>query len=171
MNPHNQASSPPQSLHARGLFYVSLIKQIKHKALKTYIHTTQESGKKFYIDFHQKGKIVMLNLLKFKEKADYTDLDHLKPESEISGSEAYKLYMTATKPILEKAGGRVLYYGQSGNFLIGPEAEAWDVILLVEHESVAKFMEFAKNEEYLKTMGHRTAALEDSRLLPSAGLI
>jgi hypothetical protein len=27
-------------------------------------------------------------------------------------------------------------------------------------------MEFAQDKEYLKTAGHRTAALEDSRLLP-----
>jgi len=39
-------------------------------------------------------------------------------------------------------------------------------VLLVEHPSVEKFLEFAKNENYLKTAGHRTAALEDSRLLP-----
>ncbi len=28
-------------------------------------------------------------------------------------------------------------------------------------------MAFAQNKDYLKTIGHRTAALEDSRLLPS----
>lgn len=38
---------------------------------------------------------------------------------------------------------------------------------LVEHESVLKFMEFAQNEDYLKKAGHRTAASEDSRLLPT----
>lgn len=29
-------------------------------------------------------------------------------------------------------------------------------------------MEFAQNEDYLKYAGHRTAALEDSRLLPTS---
>lgn len=109
----------------------------------------------------------MLNLLKFKEEADYSNFEELRPASKISGEEAYKLYMKATLPILLKAGGRVIYSGKCGSFLIGPEAEQWDLILLVEQESVAKFMAFAKDEEYLKTMGHRTAALQDSRLLPS----
>ncbi len=136
--------------------------------MSKYIHTTQEAGKQFYMDFQDKGKVTMLNLLKFKETADYTDFPDLQPKEFISGAEAYKMYMKHTKPILEEAGGRVLYYGKSNQFLIGPETEQWDIILLVEHESVDKFMAFAKNEDYLKTMGHRTAALEDSRLLPSS---
>lgn len=134
--------------------------------MKKYIKVNQESGKRFYQDFQNNGKVVMLNLLKFKEKADYTDLELLKPEKEISGKEAYKLYMKHTLPEIEKAGSQVLFFGTSNNFLIGPESESWDMVLLVEHQSVAKFMEFAQSENYLKTAGHRTAALEDSRLLP-----
>ena len=59
-----------------------------------------------------------------------------------------------------------MFFGKSNNYVIGPTEEKWDLVLLVEHESVAKFMEFAQNEAYLKITGHRTAALEDSRLLP-----
>ncbi|WP_246255857.1 hypothetical protein [Cyclobacterium plantarum] len=47
------------------------------------------------------------------------------------------------------------------------DLEKWDAILLVEHKSVSKFMGFANSEDYLKNAGHRSAALEDSRLLPS----
>ncbi|MDO5968827.1 DUF1330 domain-containing protein [Flavivirga aquimarina] len=135
--------------------------------MEKYIDVNPESGKKFYQDFHDKGKIVMLNLLKFRQKADYSNLVHLKPEKEISGEEAYKLYMKYTLPEIEKAGSRIIYYGKSKNFLIGPESEKWDAVLLVEHESVLKFMEFAQNKDYLKNAGHRTAGLEDSRLLPT----
>jgi len=131
-----------------------------------YLEAEQESGKKFYMEFHNKGKIVMLNLLKFKTIADYTDLNDLKPNSDISGEEAYELYMKHTIPELEKAGSKILFFGDSKSYLIGPESETWDAVLLVEHESVEKFMEFAQNKNYLKTKGHRTAALEDSRLLP-----
>ena len=44
--------------------------------------------------------------------------------------------------------------------------EEWDTVLLVKHKSIAAFMAFATNEEYLKGVGHLTAALADSRLLP-----
>ena len=135
--------------------------------MEKYIDTNPESGKKFYQDFHDKGKIVMLNLLKFREKADYKNLEQIKPTEIISGEEAYKLYMKNTLPELKKAGSRIIYYGKSNSFLIGPESEKWDAILIVEHESVLKFMEFAQNEDYLKNAGHRTAGLKDSRLLPS----
>ena len=138
--------------------------------MTTYLNATQESGKKFYMDFHQQGKVVMLNMLKFREYADYSEFESLKPEHTISGKEAYQLYIDSTLPHLEKAGSRVLFYGRSDAFLIGPENESWDAILLVEHESVEKFMAFAQNEAYLKTAGHRTAALQDSRLLPMSNL-
>lgn len=110
----------------------------------------------------------MLNLLKFRSQANYEGLDSIKPETDISGREAYDLYMEHTLPHLEKSGSRVTYLGECNAFVIGPETESWDVMLIVEHQSVAKFMEFAQNEDYLKTAGHRTAALEDSRLLPSS---
>lgn len=135
--------------------------------MKKYIDSNPEAGKDFYRNFHDKGKIVMLNLLKFKVTADYTNLEELKPPGEISGEEAYQLYMDCTLPELEKAGSRVIYFGRSRSFLIGPDAEKWDAVLLVEHESVSKFIDFAQNPDYLKKAGHRTAALEDSRLLPT----
>ena len=135
--------------------------------MKKYINVTPEAGKEFYQNFNNKGKIVMLNLLKFRAKADYSGKEQLKPEGEITGEEAYQLYIKNTVPHLKKAGSRVIYHGKSKGFLIGPETEKWDAIIVVEHESVVKFIEFSKNKDYLKTVGHRTAALEDSRLLPS----
>jgi uncharacterized protein (DUF1330 family) len=136
--------------------------------MQQHIDATYEAGKNFYQHFHGKGKVVMLNLLKFRLKADYSNSEHHKPEYEITGEEAYQLYMDNTIPELEKAGSRIIYYGRSNTFLIGPETEKWDAILIVEHSSVMKFMEFSQNKEYLKTAGHREAALEDSRLLPSS---
>ena len=110
----------------------------------------------------------MLNLLKFRVKANYSGLESIKPSEGISGEEAYQLYMDYTLPELKKAGGRVLFYGRSESFLIGPKSESWDAVLLVEHLSVPKFIEFAQSEDYQKNAGHRTAALEDSRLLPTS---
>ena len=112
----------------------------------------------------------MLNLLKFRDLADYSMHEELKQLEEITGKEAYRFYMKGTLPELERAGGRVLYFGKSQYFLIGPDSEQWDAVLLVEHQSVQKFMEFAQNPNYLRIAGHRTAALEDSRLLPTSAI-
>lgn len=112
--------------------------------MEKHLNANPESGKKFYQNFHDKGKIVMLNLLKFRKKADYTNLEQLKPNKEISGEEAYQLYLEKTLPELKKAGSRIIYYGKSKNFLIGPKAEQWDAISLVEHESVVKLWNLPK---------------------------
>ena len=69
-------------------------------------------------------------------------------------------------PHLEKSGVKLLFFGRGGSFLVGPEGERWDAAMLVQQSSSAAFMEFASNVEYLAGIGHRTAALEDSRLLP-----
>lgn len=131
-----------------------------------HLEARPESGQRFYHDFHEKGEVVMLNLLKFRSTADYTNLELLKPEKEITGEEAYQLYMDHTLPELKKAGSKILFYGNAKNFLIGPDLEKWDAVLLVEHQSAVKFIEFAQNKDFLKNEGHRTAALIDSRLLP-----
>ena len=79
---------------------------------------------------------------------------------------AYDLYINHTLPHLRAAGGEVIFLGAGGSFLIGPSDERWDAAMLVRQQSVKDFMAFATQQEYLEGIGHRTAALEDSRLLP-----
>jgi hypothetical protein len=76
------------------------------------------------------------------------------------------LMVGSTLPYLTASGGELLFYGRGGHFLIGPVNERWDAAMLVRQSSVASFLEFASNPGYLAGIGHRTAALEDSRLLP-----
>lgn len=38
--------------------------------------------------------------------------------------------------------------------------------MLIRQKSVSDFVAFASNQKYLAGIGHRTAAVEDSRLLP-----
>lgn len=132
---------------------------------ETYIHPTQEAGKAF-VQQQIKGEIVMLNLLRYREVADYSASEELAPAAAISGEEAYRHYMKHTSPLLQKAGSSVIYAGKASAALIGPADENWDLMLLVKHKSVEAFLAFANDPEYLKTAGHRTAALADSRLIP-----
>jgi hypothetical protein len=60
----------------------------------------------------------------------------------------------------------MLFIGEGGPYLIGPEDEYWDRAILIRQKSVESFFAFANHEAYLAGLGHRTAALEDSRLLP-----
>jgi len=115
-----------------------------------------------------KGPIVMLNLLQFREVADYSANPELAPEEAISGAEAFRRYAEHTMPFLIANGGEVVLEGSGGGFLVGPEDERWDHMLLVRQRSLDDFFAFASNPAYLAGLGHRTAALSDSRLLPIA---
>jgi uncharacterized protein (DUF1330 family) len=133
--------------------------------MKTYLEPTQESGRAFFMRGIA-GKVVMLNLLRYRSTADYSATPQLAPATSITGEAAYRKYMEHTMPHLERSGGKLLFFARGGPFLIGPEGERWDAAMLVQQSSTTAFMEFASNAEYLAGIGHRIAALEDSRLLP-----
>lgn len=132
-----------------------------------YLDVTQEAGARYFSQ-PLEGPIVMLNMLRFREQAVFPpDKD---PGQPMTGEQAYKLYMKHTAPLIKKSGGEVLFYGKGAHFLIGPETESWDMVLLVRHHSKERFLAFAQDKEYLKTLYYRNAGLEDSRLLPLEGL-
>jgi uncharacterized protein (DUF1330 family) len=135
----------------------------------SHLEPTQDAGRAF-VQRRIAGEVVMLNLLRFRKVADYSRSPELAPNRPISGAEAYDRYIAHTMPYLRESGGELLFLGEGGRFLIGPEHERWDQVMLVRQRSVQSFMEFANNEAYLRGLGHRTAALEDSRLLPLVAL-
>lgn len=130
-----------------------------------YLVPTQEAGRDLFMRKIQ-GSVVMLNLLRFREIADYSATPELMPNEPISGKSAYQLYIEHTLPFLAASGGEIVFMGDGGTFLIGPSDEQWDIVLLIRQSSVNSFLAFESNQEYMKGIGHRTAALEDSRLLP-----
>ena len=108
----------------------------------------------------------MLKLLRLRPVADYAANPELAPAQPISGAEAYDRYIAHTLPYLTQSGGALLFLGEGGPFLTGPEGERWDRAMLVKQNSVQAFMAFAGHDAYLAGLGHRAAAVEDSRLLP-----
>ena len=118
------------------------------------------------IERNIEGPISMLNLLKFRDVADYAIFPALAPAGAISGRAAYELYMTHTLPFLEATGGSISLVGEGGSFFVGPSVERWDLALIVRQTSIEHFFAFASNEEYLTGVGHRTAAVADTRILP-----
>lgn len=130
-----------------------------------FLEPTQESGAALF-SRNITGEVVMLNLLRLKDVADYTAHPELAPDSQISGREAFQKYIDHTLPFLKDSGGDLLFLGDGGHYFIGPIQEQWDLVMLVKQNSLSDFMEFASNPGYLAGMGHRTAAIHDSRLLP-----
>jgi hypothetical protein len=63
----------------------------------------------------------------------------------------------------------VVFDGDGSDVLVGPAGERWDRVMLVRQSSIDSFMAFADNPAYQAGLGHRHAALADSRLLPMIG--
>lgn len=93
--------------------------------------------------------VTMLNLLEFA------------PEG---GRERYAEYGAAVAPLLEKAGGRVVYAGEPGPALLGEQS--WDMVLLVEYPSRRAFLEMIGSEGYQEIAHLRTEALTRGELHP-----
>jgi hypothetical protein len=132
-----------------------------------YLEPTQEAGRALIMRGIV-GPVVMLNLLRFRSVADYSATPALGAGRPISGAEAFQRYIEHTLPHLHASGGEVAFLGDGGAWLIGPADERWDMAMIVRQRSIADFMAFAANEAYLAGLGHRMAAVEDSRLLPLA---
>jgi hypothetical protein len=113
-----------------------------------------------------KGPVVMLNLLRLRDVADYSETPDLASKTPISGRDAFDLYIAHTLPLLRDSGGELLFLGDGGAFLIGPPEERWDLAMLVRQHSVERFLAFAQDEAIMAGIGHRTAAIKDARLLP-----
>lgn len=116
------------------------------------------------------GPVVMLNLLRLRAIADYRATPQLAPPAPISGAQAFQRYIDHTLPYLRDSGGELLFLGEGDRLLIGPPHERWDLVMLVRQRSVEAFFDFATHEAYQRGLGHRSAAVEDSRLLPLSEL-
>jgi hypothetical protein len=64
------------------------------------------------------GPIVMVNLLKFREKARYED----GRDTHLSGREAYHRYAIEVEKVLRAGGGKVLYAGDVSGLSLGRQS-------------------------------------------------
>ena len=105
--------------------------------------------------------IAMLNLLKFRERAEYAD----GRDCDLSGQEAYELYGKGFKEVMEPRGVRILYSGEVRGALIGAGDDLWDAVAIIEYPSTEVMLEMLRDEEYQKVQQHRAAGLEGQLLI------
>jgi uncharacterized protein (DUF1330 family) len=99
------------------------------------------------------GPFVMVNLLKFKDRATYDSGEA------VSGREAYMRYGAIMRELVERAGGRMLFSGEVRGLMIGAVEELWDAVALVEYPSRAAFLSITRMPEFAAIEPHRTAGL------------
>ena len=108
--------------------------------------------------------IQMLNLIRLKSKASYP-AGHPDHGNGLSGLDAYRAYGRTTAHIFSRVGGRQVWVGRPETVVIGPADEAWDLAFIAEYPSAGAFLAMVTNPEYRALAAHRTAAVEDSRLI------
>ncbi len=110
----------------------------------------------------QDGPVVMLNLLKFRDKAEYKD----GRATTLSGRDAYMLYgELMTKFVLDR-GGKLHFTSPAAAPVIGAVGEMWDVVALMEYPSPKAFVEIATSPEVAEFGVHREAGLAGQLLIP-----
>lgn len=113
-----------------------------------------------------RGPVVMINLLRYRERAAYPSGFAAAP---CGGREAYQRYGQAVGPLIAANGGSVVWAGRVSASVIAPEDEAWDDAILVRYPSREAFVQMISSAEYQAAAPHRTAALLDSRLIATTG--
>ena len=102
------------------------------------------------------GPFVMVNLLKFKERAEYAD----GRETTLSGAEAYAIYAAAVPKCIADVGATAGFAGKVTGLLLGEVEENWDMVALVEYPSLDAFRSMMMSPDYQKIAVHRSAGLE-----------
>lgn len=102
------------------------------------------------------GPIKMLNLIKLKQHAKYSD----GRETKLTGLEAYMLYGEETQEHLKKVGAKVIFSGPVSRLMIGEIDELWDLVAIAEYPNRAAMLKMISDPEYLKSSEHREAALD-----------
>jgi uncharacterized protein (DUF1330 family) len=104
------------------------------------------------------GPVVMVNLLRFKARAD-------PPHDDADGETVYRRYAHRMRAIIEAAGGRFLWAGRVEGLVVGRSDVAFDLIGLVEYPSRAAFVRIAFSAEVQAIGEWRAAGLEGQWLV------
>lgn len=111
------------------------------------------------------GPIYMVNLLKFKDKAEYED----GRETDLSGREAYMLYGKAVFEILPKFGGKGIFMGDVTFLALGEVEELWDEVAIAMYPKRAAMVEMSMSKEWQEASVHRTAGLKGQLNIETVG--
>ena len=105
--------------------------------------------------------ICMLNLLKFKERAEYED----GRETDLTGQEAYQLYGEKMRPFVESHGGRLLHSSAAHFLMIGDGDLEWDMVAIMEYPSKEAFVKIASDPQVAEFGVDRAAGLAHQLLV------
>ena len=108
-----------------------------------------------FLDPSHEGPIYMLNLLKFKKKAEYAD----GRETDLTGAEAYRIYGTEVVGHLASVGGAPMFSARVDRLMLGEVEDLWDSAAIAMYPSRKAILEMMMSPEYQASAVHREAGL------------
>ena len=121
---------------------------------KNSVHPTKEQMEGF-LEGDSETPIAMINLLKFKEKAEYKD----GRDTDLTGEQAYTIYMKEVIEHLKKVGGEVSFGGSINRLMLGEVEELWDKAFIAKYPSRKAMLRMITDRDYLESNKHREAGL------------
>lgn len=111
--------------------------------------------------------IYMLNLLKYKEKAEYAD----GRETGLSGAAAYGIYGAGVLEEIAAVGGHMYFAGSVDRMMLGEVEELWDDVGIAMYPSRAAMLEMIQKSSYQALAVHREAGLAGQLNIETSALI
>ncbi|MDX2238687.1 MAG: DUF1330 domain-containing protein [Hyphomonadaceae bacterium] len=102
------------------------------------------------------GPIFMVNLLKFKDRAEYED----GRACDLSGRDAYMIYGRAVAALLPTFGGRALFAADVSFLSLGQAEELWDEVAIAMYPRRGDMVRMSMSEEWRAIAVHRSAGLK-----------
>lgn len=101
------------------------------------------------------GPIYMINLLKFKQRAEYED----GRQTDLTGRQAYQLYGSAVSKLITEYGGAVTFAGDVTFLALGQVEDLWDEVAIAMYPTRRDLLRMSSSEAWREAAIHRTAGL------------
>jgi uncharacterized protein (DUF1330 family) len=111
------------------------------------------------------GPICMVNLLRFKDKAEYED----GRETDLGGREAYALYAQAVFELLAEFGGGGMFVADIERLMLGEVEDLWDEVAIAQYPSRQAMLDMIMSPRYQEISVHRSAGLAGQLNLETVG--
>ncbi len=101
------------------------------------------------------GPIYMVNLLKFRARAEYPD----GRPSALTGEQAYEIYSVGVTELLQAYGAKLTFAADVERLMLGEVEELWDKVAIAMYPSRAAMLEMMQSPRMQEIGIHRAAGL------------
>ena len=108
-----------------------------------------------FADGAGEGPLYMLNLLKYRDKAEYAD----GRDTDLSGREAYGLYAQGVRELLQESGGSLSFQASVARLTIGEVEDLWDDVAIAVYPSRVAMLQMMQSDRMQDIGQHRAAGL------------